>query len=57
MEDTEEIKVLGALKMEITVLREEILYEAKKLWRESVVFTQTPAETRLKVGQLDRWNH
>ena len=51
MEDSEEIKVLGALKMEITVLREEILYEAKKLWRESVVFTQTPSETQLKVDR------
>ena len=50
MEDSEEIKVLGALKMEITVLREEILYEAKKQWRESVAFAQTASETQLKVG-------
>ena len=35
--------------MEITVLREETLYEAKKLWRESIAFVQTPAETQLKV--------
>jgi len=49
LDDNEEIKVLSSVKMEITVLREEILYEAKKLWREAVVFNQTPNETTLKL--------
>ena len=56
MEDSEEIKVLSALKMEITVLREEILYEAKKLWRESILFTQTSSETQLKVTRMHEFD-
>lgn len=47
--DEDEVKVLSSIKTEITVLREEIIYEAKKQWRFLVAFSQSPTETGLKI--------
>jgi len=50
LKDDEEIKVIGSLKTDLTVLREEIVFESRKAFKMHFCFTQTKEFSKFQIN-------